>query len=164
MPREELRKRLSLQPRDFGRVEAELVARGLVVQDGPFARRPDFAVRLTPDEERRVGALLGALGAAGAMPPVRAQLEAGHGLSSELVQVLAEDGLVVEVGSELIYDAETYRRLVAEVKELIARNGKVTVGELRDAFGASRRYALALLEHLDERKVTRRVGDERVLA
>ena len=35
--------------------------------------------------------------------------------------------------------------------------------DARDLFDTSRRYALALLSHLDERKVTRRVGDERVL-
>jgi selenocysteine-specific elongation factor len=42
-------------------------------------------------------------------------------------------------------------------------HGKITVAEVRDMFNASRKYALALMEHLDERRVTRRVGDERVL-
>jgi selenocysteine-specific elongation factor len=39
----------------------------------------------------------------------------------------------------------------------------MTVAQVRDAFNASRKYALAIMEHLDERKITRRVGDERVL-
>jgi selenocysteine-specific elongation factor len=42
-------------------------------------------------------------------------------------------------------------------------NGPLTVAGLRDLFGTSRRYALPLLGYLDEQKVTRRVGDERVL-
>jgi selenocysteine-specific elongation factor len=37
------------------------------------------------------------------------------------------------------------------------------VAGVRDLFDTSRKYALALMGHLDERKVTRRVGDERVL-
>jgi selenocysteine-specific elongation factor len=41
--------------------------------------------------------------------------------------------------------------------------GKITVAEVRDMLQTSRKYALALMEHLDEQKVTRRVGDERVL-
>jgi selenocysteine-specific elongation factor len=49
------------------------------------------------------------------------------------------------------------------VKELIAATGSVTVAQLRDRMGASRRPVLALLEHLDAAKVTRRVGDQRVL-
>ena len=41
--------------------------------------------------------------------------------------------------------------------------GKVSLGEVRDMFKTSRKYAQALLEYLDSKKITRRVGDERVL-
>jgi selenocysteine-specific elongation factor len=37
------------------------------------------------------------------------------------------------------------------------------VATLRDRMGASRRPVLALLEHLDAQRITRRVGDQRVL-
>jgi selenocysteine-specific elongation factor len=33
---------------------------------------------------------------------------------------------------------------------------------MRDLFGTTRKYAIPFLEHLDEQKVTRRVGDVRV--
>ena len=46
---------------------------------------------------------------------------------------------------------------------MIVANGSVTVAQLRDKMGASRRPVLALLEHLDSQRVTRRVGDARVL-
>jgi selenocysteine-specific elongation factor len=49
------------------------------------------------------------------------------------------------------------------VKEIAASQGSVTVAELRDRMGASRRPVLALLEYLDAQRVTRRVGDARVL-
>jgi selenocysteine-specific elongation factor len=49
------------------------------------------------------------------------------------------------------------------VKELITSEGSVSVAQMRDRLGASRRPMLALLEHLDSAKVTRRVGDARVL-
>jgi selenocysteine-specific elongation factor len=39
----------------------------------------------------------------------------------------------------------------------------VNVGQLRDAFNTSRKYALALLEYMDDQHITKRVGDERVL-
>jgi selenocysteine-specific elongation factor len=58
---------------------------------------------------------------------------------------------------------ETYEemreRLVAHLRE----QGSITVAQVRDMFGASRKYALALLGYLDEKRITRRVGDERVL-
>ena len=46
---------------------------------------------------------------------------------------------------------------------MVASDGAVTVATLRDRMGASRRPVLALLEHLDAQRVTRRVGDQRVL-
>jgi selenocysteine-specific elongation factor len=51
------------------------------------------------------------------------------------------------------------KKIVAHIKA----KGKITLAETRDLFNNSRKYAQALLEHLDQEKVTRRVGDERVL-
>ena len=45
----------------------------------------------------------------------------------------------------------------------IDEHGSITVAQARDRFGTSRRYVLALLEHLDSIGFTRREGDERVL-
>ena len=51
----------------------------------------------------------------------------------------------------------------ARIVDHIRRQGNVTVAQARDLLGVSRKYALALLEYLDEVRVTRRVGDVRVL-
>jgi selenocysteine-specific elongation factor len=52
---------------------------------------------------------------------------------------------------------------VAGITAHLKSHGRVTVAEVRDMFSTSRKYALALMEHLDSQKITRRVGDERVL-
>ncbi|GAI11236.1 unnamed protein product, partial [marine sediment metagenome] len=53
---------------------------------------------------------------------------------------------------------EMVEKVMAEMKT----RGKITLAEVRDLFQTSRKYAQAFLEHLDQRKITRRVGDERV--
>ena len=53
-------------------------------------------------------------------------------------------------------------RLAHAYQEALARHG-ITVAQVRDLFDTSRKYALALLEYLDAKGVTRRAGDERVL-
>ena len=40
---------------------------------------------------------------------------------------------------------------------------EISVGEVRDMFNASRKYALALMEYLDAQAVTKRIGDKRIL-
>ena len=49
------------------------------------------------------------------------------------------------------------------LREAIGPGTPFTVAQARDLLGASRKYVVALLEELDRRRVTRRIGDERVL-
>jgi selenocysteine-specific elongation factor len=53
--------------------------------------------------------------------------------------------------------------MVERIVQHLRQHETVTLAQVRDMFGASRKYAQAILEHLDERRTTRRVGDERVL-
>ena len=62
-----------------------------------------------------------------------------------------------------LFLAETYAAMVEQVSRHLRRTGKITVAEARDLFATSRKYALALMEHLDAIGVTKRVGDERTL-
>ena len=54
---------------------------------------------------------------------------------------------------------EMRERILAHLRE----HGAITVEDVRDAFGTSRKYALPLLEHLDQQHITGRQGDQRVL-
>jgi selenocysteine-specific elongation factor len=164
MPREELRGRLTIDAKTFARVERELVTKGVVASDGPYVHLPDFAVTFSGQEEEQAAALIAALAEAGASPPGRAELSTRFGASDDLIDVLLERGTLVQVAPDLVYDRATYDGIVNRIHGLIEESGKVTVGQVRDAFDTSRKYALALLEHLDERRITRRIGDERVLA
>jgi len=140
-----------------------LLAEGRVREAGPLLALPDHRVTLTDAEEAAVADMLAILSEAGASPPGRRELEAHVGLSPEVTAALADRGTLVEVGDDLVYRPETLAEITASVTEAIRVNGPLTVAGLRDLFGTSRRYALPLLGYLDEQKVTRRVGDERVL-
>ena len=49
------------------------------------------------------------------------------------------------------------------MKALKTKNPKMGVGEFKDLTGVSRKFAIPLLEYLDRQRVTRRVGDERMI-
>lgn len=53
--------------------------------------------------------------------------------------------------------------MVEQVRGRILQNGQISVAEARDLFSTSRKYVLALLEHLDAAGVTIRDGDFRKL-
>jgi selenocysteine-specific elongation factor len=164
MAREELRTRLALEARVFNRALGLLVAREVVAEEGSvLVRLPGHSVVLTAEQERRLELFRDRLAASAASPPARGELESAVGLSPEVVQAMIERGEFVEVAPDVVYLRATYDDLVATVRTMIAEQGAITVAGYRDRFQTSRKYALALLEHLDQHRITRRVGDERVL-
>ena len=162
MPKGELRERLGFDARVFAAVERTLRAQNVMIEDGPYVRRPGFAVHLTAEEERGAEAAMAALADAGISPPARDDLEARLKLSDELIQALVDRGDLVEIAPDLVYRQDTFDAIIASIRALAGEQGSITVGQVRDALETSRKYALAILEHLDERHITRRVGDTRV--
>ena len=163
MPKEELRTRLGFDARLFGRASERLLADGQVAEVGPLLRLPEHDVRFSPEQQLLVDRLLATLRRAGASPPGRDEVEFRLGAPPELTQALIDRGDLVEVAADLIYPRDVYDALVQQILETIRQRGPITVAGVRDLFDTSRKYALALLGHLDERKITRRVGDDRVL-
>jgi selenocysteine-specific elongation factor len=164
MAREELKSRLRLAPRVFDlalerwTASGELEEIGLATgQAGTAVGLPGHEVRLTAAQESEVQALLAALEANRYSPPTDRRL------SPELVAYLEEQGKVVDVGDGVVFAAGAYQEMVERIVEHLKRERTITLAQVRDMFGTSRKYAQALLEYLDLRRVTRRVGDERVL-
>jgi selenocysteine-specific elongation factor len=164
MPKEELRMRSRLNGRAFAEALSRLVQAGVLVDSGTTVRLPEHAVRFDGDLGRRVEAALAALAADPFSPPGLAELQARYGLDEEVIGALVEAGRIVRLSHDVLFTPEAYQQAVTTVAEIIRREGKVTVAQVRDVLNTSRKYALALMEYLDARRITRRIGDERVLA
>ncbi len=157
MLKEEVRSRLNLPGAAFGLVVQRLVDREMLVENGPLLRPPQQEVSLSPALQQEVDAYLAALRSNPYSPPTDVKVDA------EVLGHLLERGEVVRASSEVVFEAKAYAEMVDRVVEHATAKGSITVAEVRDLFGTSRKYALALMEYLDQQRVTRRVGDERVL-
>jgi selenocysteine-specific elongation factor len=80
-----------------------------------------------------------------------------------VLNALIEQGQLIKLNEDVIFMTETFEEMRERVVAYLQENSSITVAQVRDLFGTSRKYALALLGTLDERRITRRVGDERVL-
>ncbi len=163
MPREEVRSRSGLDARSFSRVEARLLSEGAIAEEGPLMARSGHQVRFDEGLQRRVDDFLAFLREAGASPPSTQELLTRFGLDSEALAALADQGRVVEVAAGIVLEKQVYSQMVDSIVGMIRAQGSITVAAVRDRFNTSRKYALAIMEQLDEKRVTRRVGDERVL-
>ena len=162
MGREELRSRLRLPPISFPAVLTSLVADGILEErDGAIAAPNHRVVAEAPDGP--AARLLAILGESPFAPVSLSEAMQRTGAGREVVRALAQRGELVRMSDDIAFTKDAYSKAVAIVKEVIAASGSITVAQLRDRLGASRRPVLALLEHMDSEKVTRRVGDQRVL-
>jgi selenocysteine-specific elongation factor len=161
MSREELKSRSRLESRLFNEVVSLAAREGKLVEEETIVRLPQHEVKFGPAEQRKVDALLAEFRRNPYTTPSVADCEAQVG--AELLNALIEQGKLFKVSEDVIFLTETYEEMVNRIVARIEKEGSVTVAQVRDMFDASRKYALALMEHLDERKVTRRVGDKRVL-
>jgi selenocysteine-specific elongation factor len=104
-------------------------------------------------------ALEARLRAAGHEPPTEAEL----GEAAAELPALRAAGRAVRVGRTLHYHPEALATVEGRVVAFCESHGSITIAQLRDELGTTRKFAQALLEHFDAAKVTRRRGDEHVL-
>jgi len=157
MPREELRSRLGLGQRPSEALVARLVQDGLIAERGSVIALASHTPALTAEQERAAEHYLATLRASPYSPP-------GDGApDADVLAFLEADGRVVRTADGVVFAGEAYAEMVRRIEEHLRAQRTITLAQVRDMFGTSRKYAQALLEHLDTKQVTRRVGDERVL-
>lgn len=161
LPREELKSRLGLAPRVFDRVIERARAANLLVASEDIVRQPDFVVKFDADLQRKANALLAQFDRAPYTPPSAQEAEAA--LGAEAVAALIAQGKLVRLNEQVLLSPKAFAAMQDWVVATIRAQGQVTAAQVRDRFNTSRKYVIALLEYLDDKRVTQRVGDARVL-
>jgi selenocysteine-specific elongation factor len=161
MPREALRSGLRLESKVFNAAMARATAEERVIEEAATVRLSSHTVQLSPEQQREGDALLDRFHRRPYTPP--SYKESVAAVTEEVLGVLIARGDLVQVSPEVLFLPETYEDIVTRVRQYIEREGSITLGQTRDLFGTSRKYAQAVLEYLDEIGMTKRVGDGRVL-
>ena len=170
IPREELRERT------FGRGAASIFDRALadLERAGTIAVRDRVAlathrVALSPDEDRARLAIERAYRDAGLTPPDAAAIardaDASPAVADRMLKLLQRQKVLVRVDTLLFHD-QALKQLKAEVAALKTAAGpaaRIDVATFKERFGVTRKFAIPLLEYLDRERVTRRMGDARVI-
>jgi selenocysteine-specific elongation factor len=80
------------------------------------------------------------------------------------LRFLIDQGEIVEISNEIVILREADQQMQNAVTELLSKHGSATASQVRQKIGTTRRVIIPFLEYLDRIGVTRRIGDERVLA
>jgi selenocysteine-specific elongation factor len=170
MPRGELRSRLqpllpgaNLTVRLFNAIVAAAEADAVIGADDAFVWQAAFVVQLSPVQEAAVARTLAAFAAAPYAPPNQADALHLLGNDEELLAMLLERHELVRIGGDVLFRRADLAALMAGILEHLRAAGTITLAEMRDQFQTTRKYAQAVLEEMDARRMTRREGDVRVL-
>ncbi len=165
--KEELREKLGLQPAVLEALLGEMVRERKVEITGEQVKLAGRGVALKDDEAKAKQEIEKAFSSAGlkvpALKEVLASLSVDKNRAQKLVTLLLRDRVLVKLTDDLVFHQtalQSLRQILAEYK---TKSQKIDVAKFKDLTGISRKYAIPLLEYLDRERVTRRVGDERVI-
>jgi len=164
--KEELRRRLEFphSAAGFNRIIEVLSASHPLFVRGSRVRAGSPEMTLAPELERAVGVLREQIRLAGIVFPSRAELVAGWKARepfADAVTVLKSRGEVVEIGEGLIHP-EALDAGIERLRSWFGGHPELSVGDVKEAFGITRKHAIPLLEYFDRSGYTVRRGNARL--
>jgi selenocysteine-specific elongation factor len=166
MLREEVKSRMArhipaLTPRLFNEIIGRAVEEGWLTETSSSIRLASHQATFTSEQQQDVDYLLYTFRQDPFTTPSMTQCEERVG--AEVLNALIERSQLTRLNEDVVFLTETYETMQDRVVAHLKEHGSVTVAQIRDMFSTSRKYALALMGYMDEQRITRRVGDERVL-
>ena len=169
IPKQDLRARAGKTRTEiFAAALDDLIRAKAVAVAGDLVQRAGREIALAPEEAKAKELIEAEFARAGLTVPsfatVLEKLPVESQRAQKILQILLREKVLVKVTDELVF----HRTAVARLRELLAkyrkeRGDKLPIPVFKELTGITRKYAIPLLEYLDRERVTRRVGDERVI-
>ena len=168
IPKGELRTRFpQLEDRVFLWFLDALVKEKKLVVEREIIRCPSHQVTLADDMQQVKERIEEAFRKGGVQPPnleeVYQTLGLKHPRQRELINVLVNEKRLVRVKEQIVFHSEALKRAEEVLLAYLNEHKEITAAQFRDLLNISRKHAIPLLEYFDNRRLTMRVGDSRVL-
>ena len=170
IPKEDLRARTAsgVFPEVFDDALGQLATENWLTLSGDTVKRAGRSIPLQPDEALAKQKIEDAFARNGLTVPSVKEVLAGLPVEThraeKIFQLLLREQILVKVADDLVFHRDALarlRQLLANYKE---RSGdRLPIAAFKDLTGVTRKYAIPLLEYLDRTRITRRLGDERVI-
>jgi len=167
MGKEELRARVQSSVEVFAAAMDMLVRERKLALAGEIVNLPGRGVVMKDEETESKKIIEAAFASADlkvpALKDVLAGLKLDQARAQKIVTLLLRDKVLVKISEDLVFHRGALEDLRKRMASEKAKSPKIDVARFKDLTGVSRKYAIPLLEYLDRERVTRRVGDERVI-
>jgi len=170
MDKEEVKSRLfegNVKQKLFDYMLSLLEEQKIIKTGGKYVSLHDFEISLSPLHENIKEKLLNMYHSSGinSPKPEEAMESIGEDYKDArmVFELLIDTGELIKINDEMVLSKKVYDNAVEELKNFLMENKSITLAQYRDLMNTSRKYAVSLLEYFDSAKITKRVGDNRVL-
>ena len=155
VPKEFLRNQLNITSTIYNQVLQLLNIKNVIVEEAAFIKLPDHFPNLSEQQSIKVKEFIDLLN----KDPFASSNEL---IEDHILEFLVDQKKIVRLDDKILLSYSVYQRIVGKVQQILSDKGEITVAGLRDEFGTSRKYAIAILDYMDQQQITKRVGDIRV--
>lgn len=149
----------------FDLAVASFVEKGTIKQDGEFLSLPYFQIQYDELYKKTEEVINKSLEAAkfDFMKQEELLLKINNNKADDIVALMLDENKLIKINEVGLTKVSIYNDAKNILINYITENKKITAAEYRDLLNTNRKNAIGLLEHFDMVKVTKRVGNDRIL-
>ncbi len=159
----ELSSRLRIEINFIQEIVNSLLSEKQIVPRGAFLSLQDFQPQLSESQKRIEKIIWDQFKLSPSTPPTKEELLKQNSQYETVLYFLLQQNQLIELTEGILFKTDDFEKIKANVIDLLKQKGKVTVGEVKEYLATTRKYAVPILEKLDQLEITKRVGDYRVL-
>ncbi len=143
------------------------LAENIIKNVNGFICLPEFKIVVNNSQAKIIDSLEKLYLDAGFAPPsndeaIKAYIKDKNQFQACLSSLKAS-GTIISLDLQYCMHKNSYEHALNILKDFMQQNADITLAQYRDLLGVSRKYAVALLEYFDKIKITKKIGDKRIL-
>jgi selenocysteine-specific elongation factor len=163
LPQAELQNYLGLPKEIFDKLIVALINSEKIARNENTIALATHKPQLSPEEESIASEILELFGKDRNNPPTRREVEIQKPGSGHIVRFMCQEGMLIELPEDVLFEKKHYETVTGEIIEYLKSHNAISIQQVRNLLGFSRKYILPLLTRLDQEGITQRHGDDRVL-
>ena len=154
---EDCRKKIDLSQKNFQIILRELQSKKIINIKSAIISLINHEATLSTEQEKVANNFIEELKKYKFSPPTDIKI------SKEIINYLIYKKSITKISNDIYYEKNLADDLIEKILDLGKINNEITISSVRNKFGTSRKYTLAILEYMDSQNLTKRIDDKRYI-
>ena len=124
---------------------------------------PSSKPKISPEQKILISKILKIIKDNPLNPPDEKKLNSQIAGSKEIIDFLIQEGEIIKLDEGILLENKNYDMMKNKLIDFLKINGFISISQVRDLLGISRKYIIPLLNKMDQEKITQRKENNRIL-